>query len=370
MGTPSDRPDAGGPAGPVVLGGQLGGDPVAQGGLLLGAAHPGKPLRRHPHPRRGQPRVERGERRVQPAFRRRRLPGGGAWRQAQAVVVPGVAQRPVGDAQLLAGLVDADLGSAPPRPLGQFAVVVGTRACWPALEGARLPELVVVEGAPQRRWASGLAGVLNATTPLFTLAFAVAIRSERLSAVRLTGLLLGFAGVVVLAAPQQTAALGCPLPGVGACLLGAACYALSYVYARRFLTGRGLSALVLSTGQLAAGASLLALVGPVVARDPMSLTPTVITSVLVLGVLGTGVAYALNYQLIADEGAVAASTVTYLIPVVAVVLGALILNEPLTWNLLVGAVIVLVGVAVAEGRFGKVRDQPVLLEESERERTG
>jgi drug/metabolite transporter (DMT)-like permease len=220
------------------------------------------------------------------------------------------------------------------------------------------------------RIASGLAGVLNATTPLFTLAFALAIRSERLSAVRLTGLLLGFVGVVVLAAPQQAAALGSPLPGVGACLLGAACYAASYVYARRFLTGRGLSALVLSTGQLAAGAALLAFAAPVVARDPMSLTPTVITSVLVLGVLGTGVAYVLNYQLIADEGAVAASTVTYLIPVVAVVLGALILNELLTWNLLVGAAIVLVGVAVAEGRFGKVRHQPVLLEESERERTG
>jgi drug/metabolite transporter (DMT)-like permease len=136
------------------------------------------------------------------------------------------------------------------------------------------------------------------------------------------------------------------------------------------LTGRGLSALVLSTGQLAAGVALLALVAPVVARDPVSLTPTVLASVLVLGVLGTGVAYVLNYQLIADEGAVAASTVTYLIPVVAVVLGALILNEPLTWNLLVGAVIVLVGVAVAEGRFGKVRHQPVLPEESERERTG
>jgi drug/metabolite transporter (DMT)-like permease len=127
---------------------------------------------------------------------------------------------------------------------------------------------------------------------------------------------------------------------------------------------------VLSTGQLAAGVALLALVAPVVASDPVSLTPTVLASVLVLGVLGTGVAYVLNYQLIADEGAVAASTVTYLIPVVAVVLGALILNEPLTWNLLLGAVIVLVGVAVAEGRFGKVRHQPVLPEESERERTG
>ena len=220
------------------------------------------------------------------------------------------------------------------------------------------------------RIPTSLAGVLNAITPLFTLVFALATRSERLSTVRLGGLVLGFAGVVVLAAPWQTATLGNPLPGVGACLLGAACYAASYVYARRFLTGRGVSALVLSTGQLAAGAALLAFAAPVVAHDPITVTPAVLASVLVLGVFGTGVAYVLNYQLITEEGAVAASTVTYLIPVVAVVLGALVLNEPLTWNLLIGAVIVLVGVAVAEGRFGKVGHQPVLLDESRSERNG
>jgi drug/metabolite transporter (DMT)-like permease len=219
------------------------------------------------------------------------------------------------------------------------------------------------------RIPSGLAGVLNATTPLFTLALALAMRSERLSAVRLAGLLLGFAGVVVLAAPWRTTALGSPLAGVGACLLGAACYAASYVYARRFLTGRDVSALVLSTGQMTAGAVLLVLTAPVVTRDPVTLTPTVLASVLVLGVLGTGVAYVLNYQLISDEGAVAASTVTYLIPVVAVALGVLILNEPLTWNLLVGAAIVLVGVAVSEGRFGKAKPQPVRVGRSEPEHT-
>jgi drug/metabolite transporter (DMT)-like permease len=210
------------------------------------------------------------------------------------------------------------------------------------------------------RIASGLAGVLNATTPLFTVVFALTIRSERVSAVRVAGLLLGFLGVVVLAAPWRTTALGASLPGVGACLLGSACYAASYVYARRFLTGRGFSALVLSTGQLAAGAALLVLAAPIVARSPVTLTPTVIASLLVLGILGTGVAYVLNYQLIADEGAVAASTVTYLVPVVAVVLGALILNEPLTWHLLAGGLTVLVGVAVSEGRLSKtVREEPL-----------
>ena len=208
------------------------------------------------------------------------------------------------------------------------------------------------------RIASGLAGVLNATTPLFTVVFALTTRSERLSAVRMAGLLLGFVGVVVLAAPWRTTALGGSLSGVGACLLGSACYAASYVYARRFLTGLGFSALVLSTGQMAAGAMLLVLATPIVARTAVTLTPTVIASVLVLGILGTGVAYVLNYRLIADEGAIAASTVTYLLPVVAVVLGALILNEPLTWHLLAGGLTVLVGIAVSEGRLSKtVREE-------------
>jgi drug/metabolite transporter (DMT)-like permease len=75
---------------------------------------------------------------------------------------------------------------------------------------------------------------------------------------------------------------------------------------------------------------------PVVARDPLSLTPMVLGSVVVMGVLGTGVAYVLNYRLIADEGAVAASMVAYLVPIVAIVLGALVLDEHLTWNLLAG----------------------------------
>jgi drug/metabolite transporter (DMT)-like permease len=150
---------------------------------------------------------------------------------------------------------------------------------------------------------------------------------------------------------------------VVACLLGSACYAASYVYARRFLTGRGFSALALSAGQMATGAVLLILAVPVVVRGQMALTPTVMASVLILGVLGTGVAYVLNYRLIADDGAVVASTVTHLIPVVAVVLGALALGEPVTWNLFVGAALVLLGVAIAEGRVSvSRRRQPGLTE--------
>lgn len=76
---------------------------------------------------------------------------------------------------------------------------------------------------------------------------------------------------------------------------------------------------------------------------------------IVLGVLGTGIAYVLNYRLIADEGATAASTVTYLLPIVAVLLGLAVLAEPIGWNLAVGAIVILVGVALSEGRIGRRR---------------
>jgi drug/metabolite transporter (DMT)-like permease len=112
-----------------------------------------------------------------------------------------------------------------------------------------------------------------------------------------------------------------------------------------------------------AGAILLTLLSPAVARQPVTLTANVVASVIVLGVLGTGIAYVLNYRLIADEGATAASTVTYLLPIVAVILGVLILSEPLSWNLALGGVVILVGVGLSEGQLGGrrvalAREQP------------
>lgn len=214
---------------------------------------------------------------------------------------------------------------------------------------------------------SGLAGVLNATTPLFTLLFAVSTHTERLTVPRVIGLAVGFLGVVVLAAPWHDGRVGSSLLGVGAALLASAFYAASYVYARRFLSARQLSPLVLSTGQMVAGAVLLGILAPGVALQPMALTTSVVVSVVVLGVFGTGVAYVLNYRLIADEGATAASTVTYLLPIVAVLLGLAVLAEPVGWNLAVGALIVLVGVALSEGRLGGRRHTRLAEQQAELE---
>jgi drug/metabolite transporter (DMT)-like permease len=215
---------------------------------------------------------------------------------------------------------------------------------------------------------SGLAGVLNATTPLFTLLLAVSTHTERLTVPRVIGLALGFLGVVVLAAPWHDGGVGSSLLGVGASLLASASYAASYVYARRFLSVRQLSPLVLSTGQMVAGAVLLGILAPGVALQPMTLTASVVISVVVLGVIGTGVAYILNYRLIADEGATAASTVTYLLPIVAVLLGLAVLGEPVGWNLAVGALIVLAGVALSEGRVNRRRRTQFSEQQAELER--
>jgi drug/metabolite transporter (DMT)-like permease len=203
--------------------------------------------------------------------------------------------------------------------------------------------------------SSGLAGVLNATTPLFTLLLAISTHTERLTVPRVIGLALGFLGVVVLAAPWHDGGVGSSLLGVGAALLASASYAASYVYARRFLSARQLSPLVLSTGQMVTGAVLLGALAPGVALQPMTLTTSVVVSVVVLGVVGTGIAYVLNYRLIADEGATVASTVTYLLPIVAVLLGLLVLSEPVGWNVAAGALIVLLGVALSEGRLSRIR---------------
>jgi drug/metabolite transporter (DMT)-like permease len=119
---------------------------------------------------------------------------------------------------------------------------------------------------------------------------------------------------------------------------------------------------------MVAGAVLLGILAPGVALQHITFTASVVTSVIVLGVIGTGVAYVLNYRLIADEGATAASTVTYLLPIVAVLLGLAVLSEPVGWNLAVGALIVLVGVALSEGRLSRRRHSQVSKQRTELER--
>jgi len=153
---------------------------------------------------------------------------------------------------------------------------------------------------------------------------------------------------VLLAAPWHDGSRSVSLAGVLAALGAAACYAGSYVYARRLLTNRGTEPLVLSAAQLTVGALMLGAGLPWIGSQPITLSSTVVLSVVALGVLSTGIAYVLNYRLIQDEGPTAASMTNYLAPVVAVVLGVAFVDERLSWNLAVGTAVVLVGVWIAE----------------------
>lgn len=204
----------------------------------------------------------------------------------------------------------------------------------------------------EERITSGLAGVLNGTTPLFTLGFAVlALPEERMSVTRASGFILGFMGVVLVVGPWDQNPLTSSLVGQLACLGASACYGVAFVYTRRYITPRGYPPEVLAAAQLGLGVLILAAAFPVVAREPIAITPVIAASVLALGALGTGVAYLLFYRLIHDAGATTASMVTYVIPVVAVILGVAVLREPLAWNLFAGAAVVILGVAIADGRF-------------------
>jgi drug/metabolite transporter (DMT)-like permease len=191
---------------------------------------------------------------------------------------------------------------------------------------------------------SGLAGILNATTPLWTVTVALLARTERgMPPARVAGLLLGFAGALVIFAPWRS---GGSIGGAAACFIASALYGVLFVYAGRHLTGRGLAPTVLSAGQLSAATVLSGFALPI-GWHPPELRADALGSIAVLGVLGTGIAYILNYRLLADDGPTVASTVTYLIPVVAVLFGVTALGESLSPRVLVGMVVVLAGVGLA-----------------------
>lgn len=154
---------------------------------------------------------------------------------------------------------------------------------------------------------SGLASIYNATTPLMTTLVAlVALPGERPSRV---GLVAGFTGVVVVLAPWQGVAG--TITAQAACLVATFCYGLAFVYLRRFISPLGLPTVAVTTVQVSIGAVLMLLAAPFVATTPVHLTWPVVLSVTALGVVGTGLAYVWNTNVVAGWGATKASTVTY-----------------------------------------------------------
>ncbi|WP_269857151.1 DMT family transporter [Streptomyces sp. RPT161] len=197
---------------------------------------------------------------------------------------------------------------------------------------------------------STLAGICNATTPLFSMLLSVvALAEDRPTRRRLAGVGLGFAGVLTVLGAWQGFSGQDPL-GTSLALIASASYAVGWIYVRRTLANTGESSLSLSAGQLALGTLQLAVVTPLFTSPPSSFPIASVLSVVALGALGTGLAFLVQYGLVQEAGPTIATMVTYLVPVVATTAGVFVLGEHLTWNEPVGAVIVLMGAALTQTR--------------------
>jgi drug/metabolite transporter (DMT)-like permease len=194
--------------------------------------------------------------------------------------------------------------------------------------------------------SAGFTAVINAVAPLFTAIVAFVWLGERLSRLAVVGLAVGFAGVVLLVSDKLDFDGGAATIGILAAMLASFSYGVAANYTRVKFTGVG--SLELATGsQLAASILLLPLCFWFWPDTTPSLSSWV--AVLVLGVVCTGVAYILFFRLIARLGPSKAITVTFLVPLTAMIFGALFLNETITVEMLLGCGLILLGTALATG---------------------
>ncbi len=199
--------------------------------------------------------------------------------------------------------------------------------------------------------SSALAGIINGATPLMTLlVILAAFPEEKPTRQRIVGLVIGFTGVLVVVGVWQ--GLGATtLLGIGAAVLATIGYGISYPYVRRHIaTGENaLGPMTFATGLMIMGTIQIAPVAALTGFAHAPVTGSVFLAMLALGILGSGIAYILNYLVIHRSDATTASTVTYVITLVAVVSGAVVLGEHITWNQPVGGALVVLGAATAQG---------------------
>lgn len=207
-------------------------------------------------------------------------------------------------------------------------------------------------GYGEERISSILAGIWNGTTPLTVLLVVMLfVPAERPTRQRVAGLLVGFVGVLVVLGVWEGVGGG-DLIGQLMCFGAAVCYGFAIPYTKTIINSRPESGVALAGGQLIAATVELAVVAPLLAGSPTppwQLSLGAGASVLALGALGTGIAFVLNFRVIKVAGPTTSASVTYVVPVCATLLGVLALNEPLSWHEPVGALIVLLGVAVSQG---------------------
>ena len=215
-----------------------------------------------------------------------------------------------------------------------------------------LPFSLIVMG--QTYIPSGLASILNATTPLFTVLVMAAAGDEKLLLRRVAGVLIGLTGVIILHGQD----LGFKNQGVGIllCLAGALSYGFSALYARRKLSNS--PPLATATFQLLASSLMMAIVASVFERPWRLAMPGTTTWLAMAGLAGlsTALAYIVFFQILRRSGSTNVMLVTLLIPVTAILLGYLVLGESISWRETIGAVVIGSALLLIDGRvLGLVR---------------
>lgn len=196
---------------------------------------------------------------------------------------------------------------------------------------------------------SGLASILNATTPFFTVLLAhVLTRDERMTPAKLFGVLIGLAGVIALMGPAALDGLGVDGLAQGAILIGAMSYAFAGIHGKRL---KHLTSPVAAAGMLVASTVILFPVTLVI-DPPLAAMPSVqaLAAIVSMAVFSTGLAYILYFRILRAAGATNVLLVTFLVPVSALTLGTLILDEVLTWHAMLGMVLIFIGLAAVDGR--------------------
>ena len=198
---------------------------------------------------------------------------------------------------------------------------------------------------------SVLAGIINAVTPLMTLlAIMVVTRDEKPKLYQVIGILIGFIGVLTVLGAWK--GLGDnPLWAILILLAAVTCYGFSFTYSRRFILPQKLQPESIAAGQVTMGALTLLPFFIYNGVEKYEYQTAPVLAMIALGVFGSGFAYVWNFKVMAIAGSAIASSVTYLTPVVAVIVGIIFLQENIYWYEPVGALIVLFGAAIGQNRI-------------------
>lgn len=249
---------------------------------------------------------------------------------------------------------------------GAAALLLG----WAAVTGMKLPGLKLwlafvvlaalnnvipfaLYGFAQQHISSALAGILNATTPLWGVLIAhLFTRDERATPAKVVGTLLGFAGVATMIGGDALGGLGENLLAQVACLVATLCYALAAIWSRRF-GDAGVTPLGVAIGQLTAATVVMLPLAAIIDR-PWTLAmpgPSVWGAALGMILVSTVFAYVLYFRLVERAGASNSLLVTFTIPIVAILLGVVVLGEALLPKHFIGMVLIGLGLAAIDGRL-------------------